>query len=44
MPTEPSSTAALEAARKLAERVGAGERSAISQALNAVDDNRASSR
>lgn len=44
MSTEPSSTAALEAARKLADRVCAGERSAISQALNAVDDNRAGSR
>ncbi|MEM9175684.1 MAG: GTP-binding protein [Myxococcota bacterium] len=36
--------AALEAARKLAERVCAGERAAISQALNAVDDNRESHR
>ncbi|MCR9095526.1 MAG: methylmalonyl Co-A mutase-associated GTPase MeaB [bacterium] len=36
----PGSRAELEAARKLAERVCAGERSAISQALNAVDDNR----
>ena len=31
-----------EAARALAERVRAGERAAISEALNAVDDNRAS--
>ncbi len=50
MPAEPATTPegaeadALAAAHALAERVCAGERSAISQALNAVDDNRESRR
>lgn len=50
MPADPASrpettdAGALAAARALAERVRAGERSAISQALNAVDDNRESRR
>lgn len=41
---EAAEAADIVAARELAERVCAGERAAISQALNAVDDNRASHR
>ncbi len=43
MPADPDA-ASIAAARALAERVCRGERSAISQALNAVDDSRASHR